>query len=117
MEPSSSPARGLSSQWISASVAACRYSAYEAYATRQMASAECSACRPDGLDILAAVRLDNAVRRRDGLSERIPAGTSVISRRGRLGLQETTPPVSPQKPTRSSRSLAPGLGLFGAESV
>jgi hypothetical protein len=37
MEPSSSPARTLSSQRISASVTACRYSVYEAYATRRNA--------------------------------------------------------------------------------
>jgi hypothetical protein len=40
------PSRTPSSQRISASVTACRYSVYEAYATRQTASAECSAWRP-----------------------------------------------------------------------
>jgi hypothetical protein len=46
MEPSSSPAKTPSSQQLPASVTACRYLVYEAYATRQTASAECSAWRP-----------------------------------------------------------------------
>jgi hypothetical protein len=46
IEPSPSPARTLSKHRISASVTAYRYSVYEAYLTRQTASAECSAWRP-----------------------------------------------------------------------
>jgi hypothetical protein len=63
MEPSSSPARTLSNQRISASVTACRYLVYEAYATRQTASAECSGLAPNSLDTLDAVRLDEPGRR------------------------------------------------------
>jgi hypothetical protein len=56
MEPSSSPARTLSSQRISASVTACRYSVCEAYATRQTASAEGT------LEVPASTRSDSSHR-------------------------------------------------------